>query len=70
MFGGAYESSCIFNNMGLGGPDLGGGTVAERLPARSPSVPAVVRWICQVSNYDEIAHDLDAGAIGRADDET
>ena len=33
-------SSCIFNNMRVGGPDRGGGTVAERLPPRSQSVPA------------------------------
>jgi hypothetical protein len=44
MFGAAYGSSCIFNNMRVGDPDRGGGTVADRLPARSRSVPAVVRW--------------------------
>jgi putative PIN family toxin of toxin-antitoxin system len=39
----AYGSSCIFNNMRVGGPDRGGGTVAEWLPAQSQSVPAAVR---------------------------
>jgi hypothetical protein len=40
MFGGADESSFIFNTMRVGGPDRGGGTVAGRLPGRSRSVPA------------------------------
>jgi len=34
--------------MRVGGPDRGGGTVSERVPARSQSVPAAVRWICSV----------------------
>jgi len=36
----------VFNNMRVGGPDRGGETVSERLPAPSQSVRAAVRWIC------------------------
>ena len=34
-----YASSRIFNNMRVAGADGGGGTVAERLPVQSQSVP-------------------------------
>ena len=42
MFGGANQGFGIFNNMRVGSPDREGGTVADRLPARSLLVPGKI----------------------------
>jgi hypothetical protein len=36
MFSGAYGSSCIFNNMRVGGPDRGGGTGSRTATCAEP----------------------------------
>ena len=69
MFGGTYGSSCIFNNMRVGGPDRGGGTGIRAAtcaePISSGGGEVAISLDGFLSNYDEIAHDLDAVVIRR-----